>query len=239
METESDYYQELSREAGFLHPHKETRCMCIGQQRQAYLRLVKAVSREALSSVRKHLVYIFYAHYRLLYKDPRGWLYVPLSLTLGIWLCYTHVANASSTHSPRTSLTRGASSACRVHTPFSFLLSYLSHWFVEVVFILWLQPIWPFDVGQRVSYLSVLLIVSSPDSLLLHFMPTGLLTLKVSWMLNFSSWAYSPVAASVMFIKSKGSRSICSFQIEDPLELYTLLLPSDLTTVSLLTVMVS
>lgn len=133
----------------------------------------------------------------------------------------------------------GASSACRVHTPFSFLLSYISHWFVEVVFILWLQPIWPFDVGQRVSYLSVLLIVSSPDSLLLHFMPAGLLTLKVSWMLNFSSWAYSPVAASVMFIKSKGSRSICSFQIEDPLELYTSLLPSDLTAVSLLTVMVS
>lgn len=108
METESDYYQELSREAGFLHPHKETWCMCIGQQRQAYLRLVKAVSREALSSVRKHLVYIFYAHYKHLYKDPRGWLFIPLSLTLGVWLCYTHVANAaSSTHSPRTSLTQG------------------------------------------------------------------------------------------------------------------------------------
>lgn len=124
-----------------------------------------------------------------------------------------------------------ASSACRVHTPFPFLLSYLSHWFVVVAFILWLQPTWPFDVGQRVSYMSVLLIVCSPDSLLLHVMPTGLLNLKVSWMLNFSSWAYSPVAASV--IKSKGSRSICSFQIEDPLELYTLLLPSDLTAVTL------
>lgn len=137
METESDYYQELSREAGFLHPHKETRCMCIGQQRQAYLRLVKAVSREALSSVRKHLVYIFYAHYKHLYKDPRGWLFIPLSLTLGVWLCYTHVANAaSSTHSPRTSLTQGFLCLQSWHS-ISISIE-LSLSMVVVVFILWL-----------------------------------------------------------------------------------------------------